>query len=161
MENFAMSPDVWDYIENEFLLLNRLIEKHQPLIYLVRETTPDDFQVSALGAMLQSFYGGVENLFKRIALDIDGEFSKSDSWHKNLLDRMTTNYNNRPAVISEVMRRQLHKYLDFRHVFRSVYSYDLNWSKMQELVAGLDETMRNLTVEFDSFKASFKKNYHK
>lgn len=152
-----MSLEAWDFIQNEFILLNRLIEKHRPLIESARNKIPDEFQISALGAMLQSFYGGVENLFKRIAIDIDGEFSKSDSWHKNLLDRMAAPYKDRPAVITDNLRMRLHRYLDFRHVFRSGYSYDLNWNKMNDLVYGCEETLSILKNELSVFRTIAKK----
>ena len=154
-----MSPDVWDFIENEFKLLNRLLEKHAELIRSSRDKVPEEFYVSALGAMLQSFYGGVENLFKRIALGLDGDFSKSESWHKNLLDRMAGSFKDRPAVISENVRVRLHKHLDFRHVFRSAYSYDLSWPKMRDLVLTCEETLRLLEVEVEVFTAAFKKKF--
>jgi hypothetical protein len=146
-----LSPKIREYTNNEFILIERLIEKHRPLIQIAHDRVPDDFHISTLGAMLQSFYGGVENLFKRIALDVDGDFSKSDSWHKNLLDRMASPYKGRPAVISDDVRKLLHKYLDFRHVFRSVYSYDLNWNKMRDLVLGCEEALRLLQGELNQF----------
>lgn len=146
-----MSIDVRVYIDNEIVSLNRLIEKHRPLIELARDKVPEEYYISTLGTMLQSFYGGVENLFKRIALDIDGEFSKSDSWHKNLLDRMAFPFKDRPAVITGDLRKRLHKYLDFRHVFRAIYSFDLNWNKMRELVLECEETLVLLRNELDVF----------
>jgi hypothetical protein len=156
-----MSIEIWDYLQNEFVLLNRLIEKHSPLIEAARTKVPDEYHISTLGAMLQSFYGGIENLFKRIALDVDGEFSKSDSWHKNLLDRMAAPFKDRPAVISDDLRIRLHKYLDFRHVFRSVYAYDLNWNKMRELVYDCEKTLQLLQTEMAIFKAAIKSQKRK
>ena len=50
--------------------------------------------------MLHSFYTGVENIFKRIALEIDGELPSGDYWHRQLLERMTEPGMSRPAVIS-------------------------------------------------------------
>jgi hypothetical protein len=151
MESYSLSLKVREYIDNEFVLLNRLIEKHRPLIKLAHDKVPDDYHISTLGAMLQSFYGGVENLFKRIAYDVDGNFSKSDSWHKNLLDSMALPFKDRPAVITDYLRKRLHQYLDFRHVFRGIYSYDLNWIKMRGLVLECEETLQLLQNELNVF----------
>jgi len=36
--------------------------------------------------MLHSFYTGVENIFKRVAVEIDGAPPTGESWHRGLLD---------------------------------------------------------------------------
>lgn len=151
MVNFDMSAEIRDYLKNEFILLDRLIKKHHPLIEIAHSEVPEDFYITTLGAMLHGYYCGIENLFKRIALDIDGEFSKSNSWHKLLLDRMSMPYKDRPAVISPELRKKLHMYLDFRHVFRGIYSFDLSWNKMKELVLNCEETLCQLKKELNSF----------
>jgi hypothetical protein len=38
--------------------------------------------------LLHSFYTGVENIFKRVAVELDGEPVRGDSWHRELLLRM-------------------------------------------------------------------------
>jgi hypothetical protein len=37
-----MSPDIINYIENEFLLLDRLINMHRPLIEIAKREVPED-----------------------------------------------------------------------------------------------------------------------
>jgi hypothetical protein len=49
------------------------------------------------------------------------------------------------------MRDALRGYLDFRHVFRQAYSFQLQWEKMSPLVLGCEETLRRLEVELDAF----------
>ena len=48
-----------------------------------------DIELSALAAMLHSFYNGIENILKRIALELDDPMPGGESWHKELLDCMT------------------------------------------------------------------------
>ena len=69
--------------------------------------------------MLHSFYNGVENIFKRIALELDGQLPNSRTWHRDLLNAMARPGPSRRAVISEELRDHLNEYLNFRHVFRS------------------------------------------
>ena len=71
--------------------------------------------------MLHSFYSGVENIFKRIALELDGRLPDSSTWHRDLLDAMARQAQNRRAVISESLEDRLKEYLNFRHVFRPAY----------------------------------------
>ncbi len=43
------------------------------------------------------------------------------------------------------------EYLEFRHVFRQAYAFDLRWEKMRSLVLGCEDTLRLLQVELESF----------
>ena len=48
--------------------LDRLIETHRPLLTKCASETPSNIELSALAAMLHSFYTGIENIFKRVAV---------------------------------------------------------------------------------------------
>jgi hypothetical protein len=54
-------------------------------------------------------------------------------------------------VISEELRIALRGFLDFRHVFRHAYSFELQWSKMAPLVAECEATFRKLEREITGF----------
>jgi len=71
--------------------------------------------------------------------------------HVQLLDGMTRPTPGWPAVISEQLRESLRQYLDFRHVFRHAYSFQLQWSKMAALVLGVEGTLRQLESELKRF----------
>ena len=105
----------------------------------------------ALAAILHSFYGGVENISKRIALEIDHSVPSGMSSHSGLLDQMARPTDLRPAVISKDLHERLDAYLDFRHVFRHAYAFDLKWRKMRDLVLKCEETLDTLQAELDSF----------
>jgi hypothetical protein len=101
--------------------------------------------------MLHSFYTGVENIFKRIALQIDGDIPSGYASHSDLLTAMSQPTAKRPAVISEELRVSLSAYLSFRHVFRHAYSFRLEWDKMRDLVLGSRATWRQLQKELGQF----------
>jgi len=104
--------------------------------------------------MLHSFYNGVENIFKRIALELEGEVPAGSSWHSELLDRMARSTGSLPPVISGELRDTLKKYLQFRHVFRSAYSFLLRWDKMAPLALDCETTLRKLEAELAAFLSS-------
>jgi hypothetical protein len=106
-----------------------------------------------MAAMLHAFYSGVENIFKRIAVEHDGAPPDGASWHRALLDAMAQPGSNRPQVISENLRGALRGYLDFRHVFRQSYTFQLRWERMAGLVVGCEDTLRLLERELDLFVA--------
>lgn len=124
---------------------------HQPLIYECASRPPSDIELSALAFFLETFYSGIENIFKRIAVELDGSLPEGDAWHRNLLDVMTRDIGRRSAVISSELKAVLDQYLAFRHVSRYSYSFHLQWNKMAALVSGCEGTMQTVERELDQF----------
>ena len=154
-----MSCNVWDKLKKQIAVereqLNTLLQTYSPLLMKCTRETPDVIELSALAAMLHAFYTGVENIFKRVAVELDGGPPKGEFWHRQLLDSMTQPGPARPAVISGPLRKMLRDYLDFRHVFRQAYTFELRWEKMAGLVQECEKTLRQLEFELDAFLESF------
>jgi hypothetical protein len=112
---------------------------------------PNDIELSALAAMLHSFFNGIENIFKRTTLELGDPMPGGESWHKELLDGMTQPTGNRKPLLSLGLRGQLKEYMEFRHVFRHAYTFDLRWDRMRTLVLGCEETLRLVEGELDKF----------
>ena len=146
-----MSARLRRQIEVEREQINRLLEVHRPLLAKCAGAAPDAIERSALAAMLHSFYTGIENLLKRIAVECDAGPPQGDAWHRALLDAMTRPGSRRPAAISQGTRDALRPYLEFRHVFRHAYSFDLRWEKMAGLVTGCEPTWRTVEGELAAF----------
>lgn len=151
-----MWNETFSQINLEFSNLHQLIDTYRSLLDKVKTQDPDNIETAAFASMLHSFYSGFENIFKRIAKDIDYTFEKSESWHMDLLDSMVSPTQKRPAIISPDTKRKLQFYLSFRHVFRSIYSYDLKWSKMKELAVNSEGILILLESEIDAFIQSVK-----
>lgn len=66
---------------------------------------------------------------------------------------MITHGENRPAVISPEPHEKLFHYLNFRHVFRHAYSFELQWKKMAPFVSECDATLNQLQLELGRFFA--------
>jgi hypothetical protein len=93
----------------------------------------------------------VENIFKRLARELDEVPVSGDNWHRELLRRMKAPTTVRPALLSEQLHDILNEYLRFRHVFRNAYSFDLDWRKMAPLVMRLEITFQHLEQALDDF----------
>ncbi len=80
---------MWDKLRKQAALerqeLRRLLEIHGPLLDQCAKTPPSPIEISALAAMLHSFYNGIENILKRIAAEIDGRVPGAEFWHRELL----------------------------------------------------------------------------
>jgi hypothetical protein len=107
--------------------------------------------MSALAAMLHAFYSGIENMFKRITVESGEVLPEGRAWHRQLLLSVTEESSTRPAVISKELREILEPYLQFRHVFRHAYPFQLDWQKMEELVCRCEETFTRFEKEIDEF----------
>jgi hypothetical protein len=116
--------------------LDQLLEAYQALVTKSVTTPPNFIELSALATMLHSFYTGIENIFKRIAIEIDGNMPSGAFWHSELLDAMMRSTPARAAVVSSELRITLKEYLNFRHVFRQSYSFSLHWEKPDSTVTG-------------------------
>lgn len=95
-----MSDKLHKQIAVELQQLNRLLEVHQPLLDKCTNEAPNEIEISALAAMLHSFYTGIENIFKRIALESGEALPAGEAWHRSLLDLITCPSSMRAAVIS-------------------------------------------------------------
>ncbi len=146
---------MWDklrkQVQVELNQLHSLLATHRALLEKRAEAAPDTTELAALAALLHSFYTGVENIFKRIAVEIDGAAPAGEFWHSQLLDGMMKMTRLRNPVISPALRARLKEYLEFRHVFRQAYIFQLRWEKMQPLVIDCDETFRQFETELNSF----------
>jgi hypothetical protein len=146
---------MWDEtkekVDTELKQLTSLLEKFERIFNKIAVSEPDAIELSALAAMLHAFYNGCENIFKRIAVEIDHSFPDSPTSHRDLLLQMGNATSVRPAVISLQLLFSLTEYLNFRHVFRHAYTFDLNWQKMSPLVNNCKTIFKELAQELDTF----------
>src|SRR3990172_6707459 len=75
-------------IEVEREQLHQAIKLHRPLLDRAGTRELDAIELSAAAAFLHSFYTGIENIFERIAIDLDGANPSGTRWHRDILDRM-------------------------------------------------------------------------
>lgn len=146
-----MSPEIGQQVTIELERLNHLIAVHQQLLKTCTISTPSPVELSALAAMLHSFYTGIENILKRIEIASGHSVPKTEAWHRQLLERAAQSTPAREAIISWELREALGEYLAFRHVFRQAYSYDLQWEKMSHLVLNVGQTLQRLSNELRLF----------
>jgi len=146
---------VWDrlrkQIEVEIEQLQHLLATYRPLLEESKEAAPTEIELSALAAMLHSFYTGVENIFKRVAVEVDKDMPRGEMWHRDLLERMGRGSRFRRPVISPSLKERLREYLEFRHVFRQAYSFQLRWDKMRSLVSDCQQLLHSLRNELEAF----------
>lgn len=114
-----------------------------------------DSLVSALILYLENLYMGVERVFRLIAKEIDQTTPSGESWHMQLLKQMSLEFHHiRSAVISQETYEQLNELRGFRHVARSLYTYDLDSQRVIQLNRKIERCyeifMRNISDFVDA-----------
>ena len=104
------------------------------------------------GSILHDFYNCCERIFKKIAIEINEGYEETDRWHKALLYRMTIPLRNiRPQVISEELAADLDEYLVFRHLFRSIYGFELKGDRIGRLADKFEIISQRFVKEIEVF----------
>lgn len=142
-------------------LKKEIIIELQNLERLVREmeelanrfvNKPDFIETRAAGSILHDFYCGVEKIFERIAIHIDGKLPRGEDWHTELLLQMAYPFKEiREAVISQDFMGKLKEYLRFRHLFRNIYGFELKWERFKDLALSLNRLLGDLKNEIERF----------
>jgi hypothetical protein len=138
-------------IEIEIENLERLIKENKAITNRFTEN-PGFIETRAAGSVLHDFYCGVEKIFKRIAIFINNELPGGEDWHMELLLQMSRPANKKfPRVISQVLLEKLKECLRFRHLFRNIYGFELNWERFKNLSLSLEDLLCELKDSLNRF----------
>ena len=108
----------------------------------------------SIGKKLADVYNGIENIFLRIAREIDMHVPTGSKWHKNLLAQMAEQRPERSPVISERTFLQLADLLDFRHKFNNIYGEELVYEKTEPHAKSIDELFASTSQDLNTFTDS-------
>jgi len=138
--------------------IQTLIDSYDELIQKATKEVPNLIELTALAAVLHSFYNGIENIFQIILKKIDRQTINNSKWHKELLLAMSKQNAQRNAVISIETMLLLSQYLSFRHFYRHSYSFYLNWDDMKPLINSLNEIWNDFLIEAKEFLTQLGQN---
>jgi len=120
----------------------------------IKDFKVESVRLRAYASILHDFYSGIEKMFINIAREIDETVPRTEGWHRQLLEQMTLDIPaKRPAVVDVNLAVQLQQYLSFRHRFRNLYGFELDWARMEELVKNLGTTFKRLKNSIEDFLA--------
>lgn len=128
-------------INIEFELIENIIQELLSLNKDVdgRETTVRE--KTAAAAFMAQFYGGIENILKRISYFHSVPLPAGDTWHVDLFKRFCNPpYNSLPLIFGEVLERKMSPFRKFRHVVYHGYGFQLEWSRMKEGINSIENT---------------------
>lgn len=130
-----------ELIETVLQELSKLREDVADRESTVRERT-------AAAAFMAQFYGGIENILKRISHFYNIPLPTGDTWHIDLFKRYCSSaYALLPVLFDEHLALEIAPFRKFRHVVHHGYGFQLDWKRMKE---GLE----NIGDVYSKFKAN-------
>lgn len=140
-------------IDHLMKALEATMEEARVKVNEFKQLQPSSFDLRGLGSLLHDFFTTIEDIFEQISADVNGSLPDTPEWHKQLLIRMSIPIPGlRPAVISEELRWELDEYLWFRHLFRNVYGYLLDWKRLKPLFGRMEDTYQQFSHEVNIFR---------
>jgi len=139
-------------IESNFSDLERIVSEIKEAIKEIDSSIPTYRDKAALGALLHSFYNGIENVLKRLAEEVDHSVPMGEGWHRSLLRRMEGEVKGRrPSILRKQTVGILEPYLGFRHFFRHSYTFEIDWQKLKPLVENIEMALREFRTDLENF----------
>ena len=135
----------------EISQINKLLNDSKPLIDLCKLKIPDFIELSAAALILHSFYNGIENILKLITKFYDNKLPNGNKWHMELLDNAFVSNENRKQIFKIEIKELLEEYLKLRHFIRHSYGFQLEWSRIENLMNNINkfwEIVKDNLTEF-------------
>jgi hypothetical protein len=138
-------------INDDLESIQKLKKEYDFFIETFEENEPDIYQRVVVGFYLHNFYSACENIFLNIAKTFENNI-EPETWHKSILKRMKLEIEGiRPRVISESLYKVLDDFRSFRHVFRHVYSFELDWEKERIVAGKFEQAISEIQKEMAEF----------
>lgn len=110
-----------------------------------RTSGPDLVSVAGVALYLQNLYTALEELLRRVAVELDGSAPVGDDWHRELLEQMTLEVDEvRPRLLDDRLRADLDLLRRFRHLVRHAYAAEYDWDEMQSPLATAHRVVKAL-----------------
>jgi len=144
-----LKADILKELEN-IKLLESEFSKIKKMLRLPSEQVPY-YDRGAIGYILHSFYNGCENIFNSVARFFENDLGPQ-SWHKDLLKRMNLEIPGiRPKLIDDELYRLFDDFRAFRHKFRHLYSFELDWERECLVAAKFPVTVKKFRTQVSDF----------
>ena len=119
-------------------------------VELDRETPQEECIV--VGYRLHNLYNAFENIFRNVAHAFENSLEERSGWHTELLRRMRLDLRPiRPAVIDAEAFEKLDELRRFRHLFRSLYTDEIDPLRMTIALQKARELRRIWPASIEAF----------
>jgi hypothetical protein len=141
-------------IRAEVAQVRRVVDEAELALRDFPDAVPPPRELRGIGNIVHDFYTGAEHAFEKISAELDGGIPSGGAWHRELLASMALNLPTlRPPVITGSTVRLLEEFLRFRHLFRNVYGFELEWERMKPLLARMGSAWAGFDADLTAFLA--------
>jgi hypothetical protein len=146
-----LDNNVKEKIGYEISRIEKMINDAKPLLDLCKLKEPDFIEITASAQILHSFYNGVESVVILILKTTNEKIPNGSKWHKTLFEIMFGTNSKNIEIIRKDIKKQMERYMYFRHFIRHSYSSELKWSEMEPLIKSLEEMWKIIRTDFEFF----------
>jgi hypothetical protein len=112
---------------------------------------------TAAAAFLAQFYGGIENILKRISRFYNVILPAGNLWHVELFKRFCEPSGKPlPLLFDKTLSEDLAPYRKFRHVVHHGYGFQLDWDRMKEGIEKSHAVFARFKTSIDNFITTVK-----
>lgn len=134
------ADELREEINIEMELIENILEELSVLHNDVTNREPTTREKTAAAAFLAQFYGGVENILKRISKFQCVPLPAGDTWHLDLFKRFCIPpYSGLPELFDKSLEADISPFRQFRHVVYHSYGFQLEWERMKEGIEKVEE----------------------
>jgi len=149
------SAQLREEISIELECLSATVQEIDALYRDVADREPTVREKTAAGAFLAQFYGGIENILKRIHRYYDLPLPVGDTWHVDLFLRYCVpGFETLPVLFDEMLASRLAPFRKFRHVVMHGYGFQLDWDRMTEGLASVHMVFASVSNALDTYLSS-------
>ncbi|MEW5818505.1 MAG: hypothetical protein AB1798_24330 [Spirochaetota bacterium] len=110
---------------------------------------------TAAGAFLSQFYGGVENILKRICRFYGIPIPMGDTWHIDLFNMFSDPPTPPlPLLFDKEFKASLTSFRKFRHLVHHGYGVQLEWDRMLPGIVAIEEVFQKFKVLITTYLTS-------
>lgn len=134
----------------ERMRLREVAKELDALSTSVSGREPTVVELMAAGGFLHNVYNGLENCMSRLAHGVDESVPTGSDSHRLLLDQLSEAIPMlRPALLDRELALRIDEFRRFRHAFRHMYFFDLDWARLQPLVAATPTVLADFERALD------------
>lgn len=153
------SKSLHEEISIELELMAKIVYEVSSLCHDVTGRPATVRERTAGASFLAQFYGGIENILKRIHRYNKLPLPVGETWHLDLFNRFCPpGYEMLPLLFDNNLASKLSPFRKFRHVVYHGYGFQIEWDIMSEGIDNLEAVFRDVSVVLESFLDSLPRN---
>lgn len=144
--------DLIEQLNIELELIETTLRELSALHADVVNKEPTVREKTAAAGFMAQFYGGVENILKRINSFYGLPLPTAETWHIELFKRFCSlPYPPLPVLFDAQLELSMAPFRKFRHVVHHGYGFQLDWARMSEGITVIDLVYQQFKKQLNAF----------